>query len=102
MPSDLASREVFVVDPMLATGGSAIMAVDALKKRGAHPSTIPSPARKIGTTTTFLPAKRFLYVLPIGVSDVKSASSRLFSGLRTFDSKDYILCAGVLETGLGE
>ncbi len=35
-------------------------------------------------------------------SDVKSASSRLFSGLRTFDSKDYILCAGVLETGLGE
>lgn len=36
MPSDLASREVFVVDPMLATGGSAIMAVDALKKRGAQ------------------------------------------------------------------
>ncbi|TXX29688.1 uracil phosphoribosyltransferase, partial [Escherichia coli] len=25
----------FIVDPMLATGGSAIMAIDALKKRGA-------------------------------------------------------------------
>ncbi|KRM97575.1 uracil phosphoribosyltransferase [Liquorilactobacillus aquaticus DSM 21051] len=35
MPDNLASRDIFVVDPMLATGGSAIMAVDALKKRGA-------------------------------------------------------------------
>lgn len=36
MPEDLPSRDVFIVDPMLATGGSAIMAVDALKKRGAR------------------------------------------------------------------
>nr|SFZ87807.1 Uracil phosphoribosyltransferase [Loigolactobacillus rennini] len=35
MPSDIEQRELFVVDPMLATGGSAIMAIDALKKRGA-------------------------------------------------------------------
>ncbi|MEE6727277.1 uracil phosphoribosyltransferase [Pediococcus acidilactici] len=35
LPSDISDRQVFVVDPMLATGGSAIMAVDALKKRGA-------------------------------------------------------------------
>ncbi|ANK59879.1 MULTISPECIES: uracil phosphoribosyltransferase [Loigolactobacillus] len=35
MPSDIDQRELFVVDPMLATGGSAIMAIDALKKRGA-------------------------------------------------------------------
>ncbi|WP_413627439.1 uracil phosphoribosyltransferase [Fructilactobacillus vespulae] len=35
MPSDIEEREVLVVDPMLATGGSAIMAIDALKKRGA-------------------------------------------------------------------
>ncbi|MHC9532934.1 uracil phosphoribosyltransferase [Dellaglioa sp. BT-FLS60] len=35
MPEDIASRDLLVVDPMLATGGSAIMAVDALKKRGA-------------------------------------------------------------------
>ena len=27
--------QIFVVDPMLATGGSAILAVDSLKKRGA-------------------------------------------------------------------
>ena len=34
LPADCAEREVFVVDPMLATGGSAIAAIDQLKKRG--------------------------------------------------------------------
>jgi len=35
MPSDLAERQMLVVDPMLATGGSAVAAIDAIKKRGA-------------------------------------------------------------------
>lgn len=35
LPSDIHERQLFVVDPMLATGGSAIAAIDALKKRGA-------------------------------------------------------------------
>ncbi|MDR0922279.1 MAG: uracil phosphoribosyltransferase [Lactobacillales bacterium] len=35
LPEDIASRQIFVVDPMLATGGSAILAIDSLKKRGA-------------------------------------------------------------------
>ncbi|GAA3018091.1 uracil phosphoribosyltransferase [Tetragenococcus solitarius] len=35
MPEDIDSRQLLVVDPMLATGGSAIMAIDSLKKRGA-------------------------------------------------------------------
>ncbi|MCL6449970.1 MAG: uracil phosphoribosyltransferase [Acetobacteraceae bacterium] len=34
LPPDLSEREVIVVDPMLATGGSAVAAVDAIKKRG--------------------------------------------------------------------
>ncbi|MCX8720787.1 MULTISPECIES: uracil phosphoribosyltransferase [unclassified Lactobacillus] len=34
MPKDIAERECLVVDPMLATGGSANMAIGALKKRG--------------------------------------------------------------------
>lgn len=34
MPQDVAERECLIVDPMLATGGSANMAIDALKKRG--------------------------------------------------------------------
>lgn len=34
-PDDLSDRLVIVLDPMLATGNSAIAAVDILKKRGA-------------------------------------------------------------------
>ncbi|MBR4309341.1 MAG: uracil phosphoribosyltransferase [Oscillospiraceae bacterium] len=33
MPPDISERQVFVVDPMLATGGSAIAAIDILKKK---------------------------------------------------------------------
>ena len=34
LPEDIGNRVVFVVDPMLATGGSAIAAIDFLKKHG--------------------------------------------------------------------
>ena len=34
LPADCANREVFVVDPMLATGGSAAAAISMLKARG--------------------------------------------------------------------
>lgn len=35
LPTDLPERNIILVDPMLATGGSAIEAVNSLKKRGA-------------------------------------------------------------------
>ena len=34
LPADCAQREVFVVDPMLATGGSSVAAIKMLKERG--------------------------------------------------------------------
>ena len=34
LPEDISARQVFVVDPMLATGGSAVAAIDFLKQRG--------------------------------------------------------------------
>ena len=34
LPADCAQREVFVVDPMLATGGSSVAAIKLLKDRG--------------------------------------------------------------------
>ncbi len=34
LPDDIGNRVVFVVDPMLATGGSAIAAIDFLKQHG--------------------------------------------------------------------
>lgn len=35
LPQDIHEREMIVVDPMLATGGSAVAAIDVLKARGA-------------------------------------------------------------------
>ena len=35
LPADVEEREFIVVDPMLATGGSAVDAISAIKKRGA-------------------------------------------------------------------
>ena len=34
LPEDISNRQVFVVDPMLATGGSAVAAIDFLKQHG--------------------------------------------------------------------
>ena len=36
LPEDIESRVVFVVDPMLATGGSAVAAIDFLKAKGCR------------------------------------------------------------------
>ena len=36
LPVDCANREVFVVDPMLATGGSAVEAIQMLKNKGVR------------------------------------------------------------------
>lgn len=36
LPADCAEREVFVVDPMLATGGSSVAAIQMLKDRGCR------------------------------------------------------------------
>ncbi len=35
LPSDISEREIFVIDPMLATGGTASAAISFLKERGA-------------------------------------------------------------------
>ena len=34
MPKDIAERDIMIVDPMLATGGSAVDAIAQIKKRG--------------------------------------------------------------------
>ena len=36
LPADCANREVFVVDPMLATGGSSVAAIEMLKQHGCR------------------------------------------------------------------
>ena len=39
LPSDLSGRQVFLLDPMLATGGTLIMAMDLVLARGARDVT---------------------------------------------------------------
>ena len=39
LPADIEQRDVFVVDPMLATGGSAIAAIDFIKQHGGKDIT---------------------------------------------------------------
>ena len=39
LPADIADRQIFLVDPMLATGGSASAAIDFIKKRGGKDIT---------------------------------------------------------------
>ena len=36
LPKDISQKEVFVLDPMLATGGSAVEALHVLKNRGVE------------------------------------------------------------------
>ncbi len=36
LPKDIAERDAFLLDPMLATGGSAVAAIDLLKEQGAN------------------------------------------------------------------
>lgn len=36
LPNDIDERDAFLLDPMLATGGSAVAAIDLLKEKGAH------------------------------------------------------------------
>ena len=40
LPGDISERDVFVVDPMLATGGSAVASIGFLKKYGVVESNI--------------------------------------------------------------
>ena len=40
LPDDIEKRQVYVVDPMLATGGSAVAAIDFLKQHGCKNITM--------------------------------------------------------------
>lgn len=40
LPQDIQDRDLIVLDPMLATGGSAITAIQFLKNKGANPDNI--------------------------------------------------------------
>ena len=58
LPADCANREVFVVDPMLATGGSSVAAIQMLKDKGVKNIRLmciiaaPEGVKKMWTSTS--------------------------------------------------
>lgn len=40
LPGDIEERDIFILDPMLATGGSSSAAIDLIKKRGGRKITL--------------------------------------------------------------
>ena len=40
LPGDIEERDIFIVDPMLATGGSSTLAIDLIKRRGGKKITL--------------------------------------------------------------
>lgn len=83
MPEDIDARQLFVVDPMLATGGSAIMAIDALKERGAN-------------TIKFV----CLVAAPEGVAALQKAHPDV--DIYTAALDDYLNQSGYIVPGLGD
>jgi uracil phosphoribosyltransferase len=78
VPADLGSAVVFLLDPMLATGGSAAMAVEGLRSRGARDVRLVS-----------------VVAAPEGVSRLAAAEPdvRVFTAAldRALDVRKYIL-----------
>ena len=85
LPSFIDQRKIFVVDPMLATGGSAISAIDFIKKYG-------------GTDITFL----CVIAAPEGLEKLAAAHPdiKIFVGNldRELNDKAYI-CPGLGDAG---
>lgn len=83
LPADVEEREFIVIDPMLATGGSAVEAINSLKKRGA-------------TTIKLM----CLIAAPEGVEIVKEAHPDVDIYLAAMDEK--LNEKGYIVPGLGD
>lgn len=83
LPQDISERDVLVVDPMLATGGSAIDALSMLKKRGAKHLKLVC-----------------LVGAPVGIEAVQKAHPDVDIYLASIDEK--LNDKGYIEPGLGD
>lgn len=85
LPTEIDQRKIFVVDPMLATGGSAVSAIDFIKQRG-------------GTDISFL----CVIAAPEGLEKLAAAHPdiKIFVGNldRELNEKAYI-CPGLGDAG---
>jgi uracil phosphoribosyltransferase len=83
LPEDIGGRRVFLTDPMLATAGSAVHAIDVLKKRGATHIKLMS-----------------IIAAPEGVARVEKAHPDVDIVVAAVD--DYLNDHGYIVPGLGD
>ena len=74
LPKDIEKRQIFVVDPMLETGGSAVAAIDFIKQRG-------------GTNITFM----CLIAAPEGIEALQKAHPDVDIYIAAKDERLYIV-----------
>lgn len=74
LPEDLTGRQVYILDPMLATGGTLIAAIEYLMERGAHEITaicILSSPEGVAALEKAVDAKGLNVTLVTGALDEK-------------------------------
>lgn len=81
LPDDIDQRQIFVVDPMLATGGSAILAVDSLKKRGATNITFVSLVAAPEGVTVLRKSHPDVSIFTAALDDKLNANGYIIPGL---------------------
>ncbi|CCH43576.1 Uracil phosphoribosyltransferase [Wickerhamomyces ciferrii] len=93
LPEDIADRYVFLLDPMLATGGSAILATDVLISRGVKQERIlflnllTSPEGIRNYHAKFPNIK----IITGGIDDKLDDKKRLVPGLGDFGDRYYCI-----------
>ncbi|ACZ19174.1 uracil phosphoribosyltransferase [Thermanaerovibrio acidaminovorans DSM 6589] len=83
LPGDIEDRDVYIVDPMLATGGSAAAAIDLVKRKGAKRISLVA-----------------LIAAPEGVARVKSSHPEVDIYTAALDS--HLNDHGYIVPGLGD
>ena len=107
LPADCANREVFVVDPMLATGGSSVAAIQMLKDKGVKIGYVTLHVG-IGMAVGFLvllainPAHALMCIIaaPEGVKKMQEAHPDVDIYIGALD--DHLNEHGYIVPGLGD
>ena len=85
LPEDLADRQVYVLDPMLATGGTLIATIELLLSRGAHDVTaiclLAAPEGLAALETTFGSRAVSVLVVTAGLDEKLNEKGYIVPGL---------------------
>ena len=90
LPEDLTGRQVYLLDPMLATGGTLIEAIKFLRERGAESITCVCLAESI-TCVCLIAAPEGIAALEKGVEGLRNVDLFLAAKDERLNEKAYIV-----------